>query len=82
MSDDPQTRARLVDNERTKLTCTFLNNLAGSCAFAGIIAPVASVLYTFQVPASHYWGAFVICWLLLALGFHIGARAVLRRLVP
>lgn len=82
MPDDPEARERLIGNERTKLTCTFLNNLAGSCAFAGIIAPVASVLYTFQVPASRYWGAFVLCWLVVASGFHIGARAVLRRLVP
>ena len=39
MSDNPQARERLIGNERIKLTATLLNNLAGSCAFAGIIGP-------------------------------------------
>jgi len=82
MSDNPQAQERLIGNERIKLTATLLNNLAGSCAFAGIIAPIAAVLYNFQIPASRYWGAFVLCWGLVATIFHFTARTLLKGLIP
>lgn len=37
MPDDQEARERLIGNERTKLTCTFVNNIAGSVTFAGVM---------------------------------------------
>ena len=82
MSDDPEARERLIGNERIKLTAGLLNTLAASCIVAGIIAPVATILYTIQLPVSHYWGLFVLCWGLAALSFHLIARALLKGLIP
>lgn len=82
MSDDLEARMRLVANEQTKLTATLLDNLASGAALAGAIGPMASSLYTRQIPQSPYWGAFVVFWLMISAGAHTLAQLKLRRLTP
>ncbi len=82
MSDDLDAQMRLIANEQTKLTANLLNNLASGAALAGAVGPMASSLYTRQIPQSPYWGAFVVFWLTMACMAHYVAYRLLRRLAP
>ena len=53
-----------------------------SAAVGKLGALLAAVLYNFQIPASRYWGAFVLCWGLVATIFHFTARTLLKGLIP
>jgi dipeptide/tripeptide permease len=66
MSDDP------IDNERTKLTATWVNNLAAAFVVAGFIAPAVSG----QLDGV---GRFVVAlvWIGIGYGLHALARAIL-----
>lgn len=80
MSDDPEAHERLIANEQLKLTATLLNSIASGSFLAGVIGPLVSGFYAVKFPISAYWGAFVLCWVLVAAGFHLLARTVLRSL--
>lgn len=73
----------LVENERTKLTATALNNLGVATFVTAFVAPAVSFLYGAFAPGPTGW------WLLIALGWcsagivlHLLARSILGRLKP
>lgn len=71
-----------IENERTKLTATAINNLALAFAVAGFVAP--PVGYSFGLTSAPPVGfttiLFSLIWLTVAIALHILARAVLRSL--
>jgi hypothetical protein len=75
----------LVDNERVKLTATWLNTLASATATAtvGVLAPLASFVYGLgQSPLSVSASLVAMAiWFSAALALHLGARRVLGGLV-
>ena len=74
----------LIENERTKLSATAINNLALAFAVAGFVAPlVASSFGSSSAPvASAVTVAVSVTWLVAAAALHIAARWLLRRLRP
>jgi hypothetical protein len=72
----------VIHNERVKLTATWLNTLASATATAGVLAPLASIIYGLVhyiqawLPSCPRWrfGFFA------ALALHLGARRMLRGL--
>ena len=75
LSPVPSATAVLQYNERPKLLATALNNLALAFVVAGYVGPVVSG----AVPGSPR-AIVLIVWLLLGVGFHGVAQAVLGRL--
>jgi hypothetical protein len=73
----------LIQNERVKLTATWLNTLAAATIVTGVLAPIAA--FVFGLPAS---GALsvrtflfaAVAWLLLGMILHWVARYVLGSL--
>jgi hypothetical protein len=74
----------LIDNERVKLTATWLNTLASATATVGVLAPVASIVYGVapSPPSATLLLVALPVWLLGALALHLGARYVLAGLRP
>lgn len=70
--------AKLVPNERAKLTATWLNSISVAMIAVGGIAPLVATV-TGAVAFLPALGSLVV-WLLIAVGLHFGARAVLHRL--
>ena len=68
-----------ADDERTKLTATFMNGVAITMVAAGSIAPL--VAYSYGMPGSST-GAFValrgVAWLVGGIALHLFARWILR----
>ncbi len=74
--------SQIVENERAKLTAAWLNTVSGGLMTAGVITPfVAFVLgllgATVTLPSIAVVAS--LC-LLVAIGLHLWARFVLRRL--
>ena len=76
----------LTHNERVKLTAAYLNTAAGACLTAGVIAPLAAVVFG-------YVGAGVVAspltlpigvsiFLAVSVGLHVAARYALGGLKP
>lgn len=78
----PTTRSVLIANERTKLTATYVNAIAGSIFTVGGLAPIFAVLYTSSppgLPVPLIVGLAVICWITSAI-LHYAARRYLKEL--
>lgn len=70
----------LIDNERAKLSATFLNNIAVAVIGSGLIAPFFVVLYglgNFSGEQIRFFGLAAPGWVLLGVGLHVLARHVL-----
>jgi len=71
----------LIHNERMKLLATGLNNLAVATLVAGILAPIAGVLYgTSSASGNRGWLLVTLIWLCAGFGLHVLGRIVLGRL--
>jgi hypothetical protein len=70
----------LVDNERVKLTATWLNTLASATATVGVLAPLASFVYGLgQSPLSVSASLVAMAiWFSAALALHLGAAGSRR----
>ena len=79
---DPDAKQKLVANELAKLTATALNNSAIAAVITSVVGPAASDLYGLTKPASPYWWAFGLAWLIIAAGLHLAARKALGELEP
>ena len=78
----PTARSVLVANERTKLTATYVNAIAGSIFTVGGSAPIFAVLYTSgppSLPGPVIVGLAVICWITSGI-LHYAARRYLKEL--
>lgn len=82
--DPDPARAKLVANERSKVTATFLNGLGTAAVAVGVFGPLAAYLYGPPVSSASPAAliAFAAAWLTGGLSLHLGARAVLRSLQP
>ena len=72
----------VTHTEQTKLTATFLNNLALAFIVAGFVAPVVALTLreTTSPPLDQLAIPFSAVWLSVGLVLHLIARAYLRRL--
>lgn len=74
----------LIDNERAKLTATYVNGLAIAVFAVGGLAPLFSILLAnapSALPTWAIWANAAVCWIVSG-GLHNLARHVLRKLVP
>lgn len=71
----------LVENERTKLLATALNNLGVATIITGVVAPVATALYGTAHPA-YWWFTIAVVWIIVGLALHVLAQMVLGKLKP
>ncbi len=70
----------LIHNERAKLSATFLNNIAVGVIGSGLIAPFFVALYglgNLTAEQIRFIGLAAPGWVLLGVGLHFLARAVL-----
>jgi len=81
-SSDPEAKAKLVKNERVKLTATALNNAAVATAIASVVAPTAADVYGMTMPKTPYWWVFALLCLIGSAALHAAARLVLGNLEP
>ncbi|GEO80624.1 hypothetical protein [Pararhodospirillum oryzae] len=73
----------LIQNERTKLLATALNNIGVAIIVTGVVAPAVATLYGGTLPgAGHWWFVVAAGWLLAGIGLHILAHINLGRLKP
>lgn len=72
----------MIENERTKLTATALNNVSVATVVTGFIAPASSFIYGFAQPTSRFWWTMPIACISAGTIPHLVARQVLRRMVP
>ena len=65
----------LVHNERTKLSATWVNNLAAGAVVAGVISPMVSI----AARGSPSWLPIVVSviWLFAGVVLHLMARGIL-----
>jgi hypothetical protein len=71
-----------IFNERIKLTATWMNQLATAVAAAGVFAPLAGLLFGFQIfqlPSGSIISVVVNC-AALAAGLHMFGRWLLGKL--
>ena len=69
----------LVHSEQTKLTATWLNGIAVAAVAVGGIAPFVAVAVGTTGVSSALISA--VSWFSFGTGLHLGARAILRRLI-
>ena len=70
----------LIDNERRKLTATFLNNVAVTIVGTGLVAPFFAILYglsNLTMDQVRFFGLAAPGWVLIGYGAHRLALAVL-----
>ena len=73
----------LVENERTKLLATALNNVGVATIITGVVAPTVATLYGASIAGKDQWWFLVGgVWLLAGIGLHILGQVVLGRLKP
>jgi hypothetical protein len=61
----------LIENERTKLIATALNNTAVATIVTAVIGPIAGALYGFGNAApSRSWFFVGVLWFLIGIGLH------------
>jgi dipeptide/tripeptide permease len=73
----------LIHNESTKLTAAWFNTLAAATVVAGVIAPMAALVFGVPTSATISTAAFAlaaIAWLGLGVVLHVLAKIALRRL--
>ena len=71
----------LIENERTKLLATAMNNTAVATVVTAIVAPVVGFLYGSPTATATSWWPFIgAAWLLVGVGIHRLAWVVLGRL--
>jgi hypothetical protein len=73
----------VIDNERVKLTATWVNAIAAAAVVTGVIAPLTAVMLGVQVFGAVSGRTFTIAatiWFLFGLALHLVARHVLGRL--
>jgi multisubunit Na+/H+ antiporter MnhB subunit len=72
-----------IDDERVKLTATFMNGIAAAMVIVGAIAP--AVAFTYGLPGAASGKLVALAgfgWALGGLVLHLAARARLGRLTP
>ena len=72
--------SKTVQNERTKLTATWLNGVAIASIVAGVVTPLAALTFGFGSTSSRSTAVAVLvsfAWLAVGIGLHVGARRVL-----
>lgn len=73
----------LIENERTKLLATALNNVGVATIITGVVAPTAAVLYGATPAGKDFWWFVVaVGWLVAGIGLHVLAQVNLGRLKP
>ncbi|MDP4022951.1 hypothetical protein Q8W71_09980 [Methylobacterium sp. NEAU 140] len=75
-------RAKSVHNERTKLTASYVNTVAGGVFTVGGLTPIFAVLYTNATSGVPTWAVILIslvCWIVSA-ALHYRARVYLGEL--
>ena len=70
----------LIENERTKLLATAMNNMAVATIITAVVTPMVRLLYGSQTLISPYWLAFWLLWLFVGVALHLSAQAILGRL--
>jgi hypothetical protein len=73
----------LINNERIKLTATWLNTIAATTIATGVVAPVVAVVFRFTAGGNVSGGRFVLAcaaWFRGGIALHFFARRTLRRL--
>ena len=78
----PSARSALIANERTKLTATSVNAIAGSIFTVGGLAPIFAILYTSGapgLPVPIFVGVAIVCWITSGT-LHYAARRYLKEL--
>lgn len=78
------TTSTAVENDRIKLTATWLNTIASGCVVVGAVTPIAAVLYGFSAPRATPWLAALYGAMFAAVGtaLHLRARKLLGGLKP
>ena len=71
-----------VHNERTKLLATALNTLGTTTIASALILPGIAAAYGFTHPPGRWWPVIGIIWLVVGVGLHGAAQAVLGRMIP
>ena len=73
-----------VGQERTKLTASYLNTIAGSLVTAGVAAPIAAAVFGFAGAGTRIDALTLVLGSAIFLGcsviLHIAARALLKKL--
>jgi hypothetical protein len=72
-----------VQDERTKLTATFLNSIATAMVVAGAVVPFAA--FTYELPGAASGQAIIlvgVSWAVAGVIMHLMARRILGRLSP
>ena len=73
----------LIENERTKLAATALNNVAVATVATALIAPSAAFLYgSAAAGPRNWWGLIALAWFIAGVVLHVLAHIVLGRLKP
>lgn len=71
----------LIENERTKLLATALNNIGVATIITGVIAPIVATLYGTTAIISGVSALLISAiWLFSGLGLHLLAQIALGRL--
>lgn len=71
---------KLVENERVKLTATYLNGVAIALMTAGVLAPVIGLITGTIVAGPWQLAALVVSCMLISGALHLAARFLLRGL--
>ena len=75
-------RGKLVDNERIKLSATYLNGIAIALMTAGVLAPLVGVVSSAATQVRPWQlAAVVVSCMLASGGLHLIARRLLKGLV-
>jgi hypothetical protein len=72
---------KLVDNEQTKLSATYVNGLAIAIMAAGVVAPLVGVFTTDSALPSWQLALIFLCCMAISGGLHYVARLLLGELV-
>jgi hypothetical protein len=85
VSDADDTAHKLVRNERTKLTATYLNTAAGGLFTAGVVAPLVAAVFGLGT-GPHLSALTLVLGIAIFLAasgsLHLAARTVLKGLKP
>ena len=84
MTESADPRTKLINNERAKLTATYLNGLAVAVFAVGGLAPIFSTLYgstPLSVPLSVLTWSSMLCWMASGV-LRLTARRRLTDLEP
>ena len=73
----------LIHNERVKLTATWVNTIAAATIVAGVIAPIAAIVFGLPASGALSTASFelaTLAWLFLGAILHLIARYLLGSL--